>query len=151
MTFLDTLANTAEVMGQPGFSYASGLSYVFWMNMEVLTIGTLLLPRSGIRFSVLLFAPFVSTSGIVSAIFSGKKDLHRTKMDIIVLSVMRVVLLIIGIAIKTFGDTIFPPLSGPLAFLTDSYFLLTSAIVLGISVYMTFKLVKYIIDEITLD
>ena len=49
LTFLATIANTNQVMGQPGFAYEYGLSYLFWTNLAALTIGAILLPRVGAR------------------------------------------------------------------------------------------------------
>lgn len=49
LTFLATIANVNQVLGQPGFAYGSGISYLFWTNAAALTIGAILLPRVGTR------------------------------------------------------------------------------------------------------
>ena len=49
LTFLATIANVNQVLGQPGFAYESGISYLFWTNAAALTIGAILLPRVGTR------------------------------------------------------------------------------------------------------
>ncbi len=49
LTFLATIANTNQVLGQPGFAYQNGISYLFWTNAAALTIGAILLPRIGTR------------------------------------------------------------------------------------------------------
>ncbi|MBM7632915.1 sodium:solute symporter family protein [Geomicrobium sediminis] len=49
LTFAATVANTATVMGQPGFAYSSGFTYVFWAALSATTIGIILLSRFGAR------------------------------------------------------------------------------------------------------
>lgn len=73
LTFLATLANTAQVMGQPGFSYQTGLSYLFWGNLASLTVGALLLPRIGSRLRGLELSTVTDFAG---ARFPGSRRVH---------------------------------------------------------------------------
>lgn len=130
----------AEAVGSPGFF---GIPVIFW----------------GIFAAVILFGGISmlesyrpdKMSQEFQAIFSGEKKLYKTKADFIVLSIVWFGLLITGIIVNKMGDTVFPPLSGPLAFLTDAYFLLASIFVLAISIFMSIKLVKYIKEEVRLE
>lgn len=49
LTFAATVANTATVMGHPGFAYEMGITYVFWASLASATTATLLLSRIGAR------------------------------------------------------------------------------------------------------
>lgn len=49
LTFSATVANTATVMGHPGFAYEMGITYVFWASLASATTATLLLSRIGAR------------------------------------------------------------------------------------------------------
>lgn len=59
-------------------------------------------------------------------------------------------LLILGVGWQALVGraSVFPPLSGPLARLTDAYFLVTSVVVLVASAYMLVKLIGYIRGEV---
>lgn len=64
LTFLATIANTNQVMGQPGFAYENGLSYLFWTNLAALTIGAILLPRVGARLRGLNLSTIVDLAQV---------------------------------------------------------------------------------------
>jgi Na+/proline symporter len=48
LAFHATIADVNQVMGQPGFAYGGGISYLFWIN-AAMTIDAIPLPRVGTR------------------------------------------------------------------------------------------------------
>ncbi len=73
LTFLATIANTNQVMGQPGFAYENGLSYLFWTNTAALTIGAILLPRIGTRLRGLNLSTITDLAHVR---FPGSRRVH---------------------------------------------------------------------------
>ncbi|MGF1473023.1 MAG: sodium:solute symporter [Rubrobacteraceae bacterium] len=73
LTFLATIANTNQVLGQPGFAYQNGLSYLFWTNAAALTIGAILLPRIGTRLRGMNLSTIVD---LAQKRFPGSKRVH---------------------------------------------------------------------------
>ncbi len=73
LTFLATIANTNQVLGQPGFAYQNGISYLFWTNAAALTIGAILLPRIGTRLRGMNLSTIVD---LAQKRFPGSKRVH---------------------------------------------------------------------------
>ncbi len=94
LTFAATVANTATVMGQPGFAYSSGFAYVFWGALSSTTIGTILLSRFGSR----LRSMNLSTVGdLAAARFNNSRRLE------ILLSFIQVAWSIFLVGMSLFG------------------------------------------------
>lgn len=94
LTFAATVANTATVMGQPGFAYDTGFTYVFWAALSSSTIGTILLSRFGSRLRQMN----LSTVGdLADARFGGSRRLE------VLLSVIQVAWSIFLIGMSLFG------------------------------------------------
>ncbi|MFD1038970.1 sodium:solute symporter [Virgibacillus byunsanensis] len=125
-------------VSSPGFF---GIPVVFWGGMvaSIFFVG----------FSLLEPYNPKNMSSDFQKIFSGEKAIKKSKTDIKILSCLWAVLIIIGVFMNTVGESAFPPLAGPLAFLTDAYFLITSIVVLIVSVFMIIKLVGYIRNEVS--
>ncbi len=73
LTFLATIANMNQVLGQPGFAYQNGISYLFWTNAAALTIGAILLPRIGARLRGMNLSTIVD---LAQKRFPGSKRVH---------------------------------------------------------------------------
>ncbi len=94
LTFAATVANTATVMGQPGFAYSTGFTYVFWAALSSSTIGTVLLSRFGSRLRLMN----LSTVGdLADARFGKSRRLE------VLLSVIQVSWSIFLIGMSLFG------------------------------------------------
>ena len=62
-----------QVLGQPGFAYQNGISYLFWTNAAALTIGAILLPRIGTRLRGMNLSTIVD---LAQKRFPGSKRVH---------------------------------------------------------------------------
>ncbi|MGE5703405.1 MAG: sodium:solute symporter family protein [Clostridia bacterium] len=156
MTFAATVANTAQLMGQPGFAYSTGFSYVFWSGIASSTIGLLLLPRIGVRLRNLnlstisdfvyerfpgsnRLAYLVSAWQVVWAVFVTALSLFGASLLVEVITGLSWTIAILIIAVVTVIYTI----SGGLraVVVTDAVQMLI--IILGVSILFFLLLFKY--------
>ncbi|MEC0368843.1 sodium:solute symporter family protein [Paenibacillus chibensis] len=94
LTFAAAVANTATVMGQPGFAYSIGFTYVFWSSLSSETISVLLLSRIGVRLRSM---NLTTISDLANARFGNSRRLE------IVLSLWQVVWGIFIVGMSLFG------------------------------------------------